>query len=77
MAGRQSARENEMALLWHGENLHRSERLKPIKAWLGQFKPKRQQAPSEMLAVLRELQAKGAKMKIEAIPRLADRAEKE
>jgi len=54
---------------WHGEAFAREKRLKPLGKYMASGQPKRQQGASEMLAAMRELNARGAPMTIRKVER--------
>lgn len=63
----QRERDDRIALAWETAAFTRTERLKPLKQYLGNG-PAKRQAPSEMLAALRAFQAAGANMTIRRVP---------
>ena len=56
--------EAAVAQAWHGEAFAREKRLKPLSKYLGGLKPQKPQGPAEMLAIFRDLQARGAGIEI-------------
>lgn len=71
MGGRAKARqqdaERDFILAWHIEALHREKKLKRIFEYLSKAKPKKPKSPEEILAVMRELQARGAGFEIREV----------
>lgn len=54
----------ELALFgaFQAERFARTKKLKPLGKYLAELRPKRPQTPEEMLAVMRDLHARGAPM---------------
>lgn len=65
--GQENAIERDCALAWQIESMAREKRLKDLKHYLKQLKPRKPQTQEEILAVFREYQARGAKMDIRLI----------
>lgn len=60
----QTRYDQALSQAWHTEAFAREKRLKPLGKYLSASKPKNPQDSAEMLAALRELQARGAPMTI-------------
>ena len=67
-AGLAAERKFDLALFqaWHGEAFSREKRLKPLSKYRTQSGPAKQ-SPEQMLAILKELKARGAKMDIRRV----------
>jgi hypothetical protein len=52
---------------WHTEAFAREKRLKPLAKYLSASQPRSAQGSAEMLATLREIQARGAVMNIRKV----------
>lgn len=61
--------DRDLSLAYHVAVFERQKRLKKFSAYLAEIRPRRGQAPGEMIAALRAIQSKGAPMKIERINR--------
>lgn len=66
---RRERRSYELATFqaWQAERMSREKRLKPVAKYVGELRPPKRQTPGEILANLREMNARGSPMTIRKV----------